>query len=269
LPAVGNFRSRLLAILTGVSLLGLSELAPGQAPSITMQPKSQIVLLGRTAVFQVLADGVRPLAYQWQFNGTDIPCATNATFSLSATRADLPGLYRVTVSNAHGTARSQDAWFSSFGFEKTNGGSAYLTVWGVGLHRFRIEVVTNLATPAAWETLATVGVLLNVNTATVEQLTQLPGIVESLALAIIRSRAGPDGVEGTEDDMPFRAVQELATRVPQLPPLVLSDIYRFLTTTDQPVSRVVDPKPPGWPGPPAPIYQARFYRVVLSEETNP
>ena len=54
---------------------------------------------------------------------------------------------------------------------------------------------------------------INVNTASAIVLQLFPEIDENMANAIISARAGPDGVEGTEDDTPFRNIGELA-RVP-------------------------------------------------------
>ncbi len=45
---------------------------------------------------------------------------------------------------------------------------------------------------------------LNVNTADANALQLIPGVDATIAAAIIQQRAGPDGVEGTEDDTPFR-----------------------------------------------------------------
>jgi hypothetical protein len=63
----------------------------------------------------------------------------------------------------------------------------------------------------------TSGPLVNINTASANVLQVLPGMQENMAQAIISGpggRAGPDGIEGTADDTPFRSVQELA-RIPE------------------------------------------------------
>lgn len=55
---------------------------------------------------------------------------------------------------------------------------------------------------------------ININTADANVLQCLPGMDETMAENIIKTRAGPDGVEGTADDTPFanpgEAVQEAA-----------------------------------------------------------
>jgi general secretion pathway protein K len=58
---------------------------------------------------------------------------------------------------------------------------------------------------------------ININTASATVFQLIPEIDGSSAQAIVTTRAGPDGVEGTEDDMPFRSVGELQS-VPGLTP---------------------------------------------------
>ena len=50
---------------------------------------------------------------------------------------------------------------------------------------------------------------LNINTASATVLQIIPFIDENIAQSIIQRRAGPDGQEGTEDDMPFRSPAEI------------------------------------------------------------
>jgi len=64
----------------------------------------------------------------------------------------------------------------------------------------------------------TSGPAVNINTASAKVLQILPGMQENMAQAIISGpggRAGPDGQEGTDDDTPFRSIQELA-RIPEI-----------------------------------------------------
>lgn len=73
------------------------------------------------------------------------------------------------------------------------------------------------------------GRLINVNTASGAALQVLPFIDEYLAQAIVQARAGPDGVEGNEDDQPFRSIQELGIRVPELDPDTAQPLATMLT----------------------------------------
>ena len=52
---------------------------------------------------------------------------------------------------------------------------------------------------------------LNINTASVTALQMIPFIDQNAAAAILQVRAGPDGVDGTDDDTPFRNVGELTS----------------------------------------------------------
>ena len=45
---------------------------------------------------------------------------------------------------------------------------------------------------------------INLNTASVTALQMIPGIDANMAAAIIRMRSGPDGIDGTDDDVPLR-----------------------------------------------------------------
>ena len=65
------------------------------------------------------------------------------------------------------------------------------------------------------------GRLININTASATVLQLIPEVDGNMAQAIITARAGPDGSEGNEDDMPFRNPAEAANAigVPQIAPL--------------------------------------------------
>ena len=49
------------------------SVAEAQAPIIVAQPANKLVRLGSTASFSVAVSGTGPFAYQWQFNGTNLP----------------------------------------------------------------------------------------------------------------------------------------------------------------------------------------------------
>ncbi|MDB6056007.1 MAG: exported protein of unknown function [Verrucomicrobiales bacterium] len=51
---------------------------------------------------------------------------------------------------------------------------------------------------------------ININTAPAGVMQLIPGLTPTMALAVIQHRAGIDGMDGTEDDMPFRSVNELS-----------------------------------------------------------
>ena len=69
---------------------------------------------------------------------------------------------------------------------------------------------------------------VNINTTSATVLQIFPEIDETIAHAILSTRAGPDGTDGTDDDMPFRSPQDIA-RVGGLPPQILQAISRYFT----------------------------------------
>ena len=58
------------------------------------------------------------------------------------------------------------------------------------------------------------GAKLNINTASIQTLQLIPGMEEAAAAQIIRQRAGPDGIDGTDDDVPFQNVGEINGGMP-------------------------------------------------------
>jgi type II secretory pathway component PulK len=70
--------------------------------------------------------------------------------------------------------------------------------------------------------------LININTCSAGVLQLLPSIDQNIAQAIIWGRTGPDRVDGTADDMPYRSPQDTA-RVGGIPPQVLQTLSRHFT----------------------------------------
>jgi hypothetical protein len=70
-------------------------------PTIISAPADQVVAVGGTATFGVVAAGMSPLTYQWQLNGTNLPAATSSVLSFTV-GASSPGQYSVVVSNPYG-----------------------------------------------------------------------------------------------------------------------------------------------------------------------
>lgn len=67
------------------------------APAITAQPTSQHACTGGAILLSVTASYAT--SYQWNFNGTAIPGATGATYTVSMAAAANAGNYSVTVTN--------------------------------------------------------------------------------------------------------------------------------------------------------------------------
>ena len=109
-------------------------------PAITTQPQDGNVAAGGTATFVVAAGfGETPFSYAWQFNGTTIPGATNATLTISNATAANAGAYQATVANGVGSVTSRSATLTVGGgttgpvfasFAKT--GSNLVLTWTAG-----------------------------------------------------------------------------------------------------------------------------------------
>jgi hypothetical protein len=76
---------------------------------ITLQPENQTVSAGQEAAFNARAQGAEPIYFQWQFNQTDIPAATNQVLRIASARPAQQGDYRLIVRNASGQATSAAA----------------------------------------------------------------------------------------------------------------------------------------------------------------
>jgi len=83
-----------------------------QTPVVIVPPTNQVVGIGAPVTFTVLAAAPASFSYQWQFNGTNIAGATNATFSLASVQSTNLGFYRVVISNGAGTTYSPEARLS-------------------------------------------------------------------------------------------------------------------------------------------------------------
>ena len=75
-------------------------------PVVTNQPVPQVSLVGGTASFSVGAAGAGTLSYQWQFNGTNLAGATNATLTLTNVQFSQAGNYQASVADSNGPALS-------------------------------------------------------------------------------------------------------------------------------------------------------------------
>ena len=69
---------------------------------------------------------------------------------------------------------------------------------------------------------------ININTASLDVLELIPGMDTTSAQNILKFRAGPDGVDGTDDDTPFQSVGQLAAA--GVTPQAAGQIGNFCTT---------------------------------------
>jgi pectate lyase len=76
------------------------------APAITTQPTNRNVVLGQNAVFNVIASGAAPLAYQWYFNDAPIAAAITASLGITNAQTTNAGGYHVVITNSIGSITS-------------------------------------------------------------------------------------------------------------------------------------------------------------------
>lgn len=91
---------------TTLLLDNIIVLLPNTPPSIARHPESQIIGIGETVTFTVVASGSAPLSYQWFHNNNAIAGATDAVYSFLVEFPDQGGDYHVVVSNSAGTVES-------------------------------------------------------------------------------------------------------------------------------------------------------------------
>ncbi len=78
--------------------------------TFTLEPRSQQVLPGTNVTLSATAIGNGNVRYQWRFEGTNIPNATNANYSFLNAGLDQHGNYSVTVMDDVSTATSSNAF---------------------------------------------------------------------------------------------------------------------------------------------------------------
>lgn len=101
---------------------------------------------------------------------------------------------------------------------------------------------------------------INVNTASAAVLQLIPGVDPGLAQAIIMTRAGLDGVDGTEDDMPFRSPRDLIN-VPGMVPQFVQGMQSFLAVRSMTFEVLVEAR--------IGEYRRRYVALIRRNANNP
>ena len=146
--------------------------------SIITQPASHNSSLGDSTSFSVFAADTVPLNYQWQRNGTDIPGATNATYTTPAlSSADSGATYLVRLADSTTSALSAPAvltvtvpHISNAGV--SNDGSFQFDVITDDTRPHTVEVSTNLLNWLPISTNSESGGIIHISDATTSSQSQ-------------------------------------------------------------------------------------------------
>ncbi|HTH47810.1 MAG TPA: immunoglobulin domain-containing protein [Candidatus Limnocylindria bacterium] len=125
-------------------------------PVVNLPPTGTNLFAGESFTLGVAAAGSGPLTYQWQHAGTNIPNATNLTYTVASATANDAGSYLVKVSNAFGTVSSDRATVQVKVLpDLALALYAGITITGPVGQTFRIEAVDHV-NDTNWEALGTV-----------------------------------------------------------------------------------------------------------------
>ncbi len=84
-------------------------ISSGSGPGIGVPPQDASVFVGGSTNFSVIATGTPPLGFFWRKNGTPLPGANSATYSLNSAITNDAGGYSVVVSNSISSVTSSAA----------------------------------------------------------------------------------------------------------------------------------------------------------------
>ncbi len=104
----GNY-AVIVTNIAGAATSAQATLTVWVPPAIVSTPQSRTNLVGTAATFTVVAAGTQPLAYQWQFYGTNLPGSTTSSLALSNLQTSQAGAYAVIVTNIAGISTSAPA----------------------------------------------------------------------------------------------------------------------------------------------------------------
>ena len=74
---------------------------------IILQPQSQVVVAGNAVTFTCAAGGTPAPAYQWRFNGTNLPGATAATLPLPNVTLGQAGMHQESFNQRIWTSKTK------------------------------------------------------------------------------------------------------------------------------------------------------------------
>jgi len=156
----GNY-SVVVSNVAGSATSANASLTVNVPPTITAQPESQTKNTGNNVTFTVSASGTGPLSYQWRFNGSNIPGATNSSYTKNNVQASDQGNYSVVVSNSAGSVTSANALLTVkvvVIVDNVDSGFSAPSTWNTGTiatdrygDDYRFRDTAAISDPATWE----------------------------------------------------------------------------------------------------------------------
>ena len=108
LSQAGNYYSLIASNALGMATNNVSTLNVTAAEAYIL-PQTISIGVGGTATFTTGTFGQGPFTYQWQFNGTNLDSATNASLICSNVQFTNAGNYSVLVTNAFGNVSASSS----------------------------------------------------------------------------------------------------------------------------------------------------------------
>jgi Fibronectin type III domain len=137
-----------------------SDEVPYTVPIATSDPLvTNNCVAGQYVILKVPAGGTSPLTFEWRFNSTDIPAATNGSLTLNTITTNQAGTYSVTVSDDAGATTNLTIYLAVYPTAAATltpatiiGGPFSFNVSGVPGFGYIVQASTNLAD---WESVQT------------------------------------------------------------------------------------------------------------------
>ncbi|HAV64470.1 MAG TPA: hypothetical protein DCY13_19140, partial [Verrucomicrobiales bacterium] len=101
-PAQAGAYAVMVSNVVGAVLSTSATLTVNVPAGIAVPPQNQSVTAGNSATFTVVPSGTPPFTYQWKFNNSTLPGATNASLVLNGVQTAQAGTYSVFVGNPFG-----------------------------------------------------------------------------------------------------------------------------------------------------------------------
>jgi len=109
--------SNLVATVTNAVMIDGAFALLGQGPPFLTTPLvDRFAPTGGQVFFRALATGGRPLHYQWQLNGADLPGQTRNVLHLTDLQLTQSGRYTVTVTNSQGSITSASSLLTLYDY---------------------------------------------------------------------------------------------------------------------------------------------------------